>query len=368
MNGRLLKFHNRASSSEEGRLAAERVLALSTAEQRERAKELQLEDPEILLPLCGELRKRLEESPASAYDEASFLYTFLSEPKRAIGLFDEREYFLGELALLAGTASRSLAKRDEARRWFDRSEFNFRLTVNVVADWSRVAYQRLAICLEERRFDELFEQLPSLRESFEKLDMREEALKCLFLEATGFLEAGELSKARDKYVSILDSAKTLGSERLVAAAKVNLIQVYGYLGDREASLHLSQDVLPLLRRLGLKEYLGKTQWGIGSLLRSNGQLEDAIGSFRSAQTQFGELGMMADVAATQLLIADVLLEAGREIQAVAELVAALPIIDQLKLVPEGLAALGLLRESVRQQKVNRQALRDLHGFFEETVS
>ncbi len=36
--------------------------------------------------------------------------------------------------------------------------------------------------------------------------------------------------------------------------------------------------------------------------------------------------------------------------------------------PMGVAALTLLRESVRQQKVNHQALRDLHGFFEASVS
>jgi len=48
-----------------------------------------------------------------------------------------------------------------------------------------------------------------------------------------------------------------------------------------------------------------------------------------------------------------------------EVLAALPIIDELKMVTEGVAALSLLRESLRQQKINRQALRDLHGYFED---
>lgn len=63
-----------------------------------------------------------------------------------------------------------------------------------------------------------------------------------------------------------------------------------------------------------------------------------------------------------------LLESGKETEALTEIIAALPIVEEYKLVPEGVAALALLRESVRQQKVNHQALRDLHGFFEETVS
>ena len=52
----------------------------------------------------------------------------------------------------------------------------------------------------------------------------------------------------------------------------------------------------------------------------------------------------------------------------ARVLLALPIVEEYKLVPEGMAALALLRESVRQQKVNHQALRDLHGFFEVSVS
>lgn len=368
MNGRLLKFPGRASSPEEGRLAAQHVLSLPIAEQRLRAGELQLDEPELLLSICAELRKRLEQDPTAANVEAAFLYSFLSEPKRVVGLFDEREYFLGELALLAGTASRALARRDEARRWFDRSEANFRLTVNVTADWSRVSYQRLAILLEERRFEELHEQLPTLRQSFERLDMREDALKCLFLEATAFIESGDLAKARDGYLSILETAKALANERLIAAAKVNLIQVYGSLGDSDAALHLSQEALPLLRGLGLKEYLGKTQWGVGSLLRAKGQLEGAIEAYGSARDEFAALGMVADVAATRLMIADLQLELGNDQAALREVLFALPIVEEYRLVPEGVAALSLLRESVRQQKVNHQALRELHGFFEDSVS
>jgi tetratricopeptide (TPR) repeat protein len=368
MNGRVLRFPTRSASIEEARRAAERLLCLSQADQRRRAVELQLEEPEMLLALCGELRRRLEESPALTFEEASFLYEFLSMPARPIGLFDEREYFLGELSLLAGTACRSLARRDEARRWFDRSDANFRLTVNVVADWARVSYQRLALLLEERRFDELGEQLPPLVECFQKLDMNDDALKCRFLEATALVEAGQFLEARDRYLGILGTAQDLCNERLTAAAKVNLIQVYGSLGDRQEALDLSREVVPLLQRLGLKEYLAKTQWGIGSLLRTAGRLGEAVDAFRSARSEFADLRMMADVAATQLLVADVLLEAGKETDALTEIIAALPIVDEYRLVPEGMAALALLRESVRHQKVNHQALRDLHGFFEETVS
>jgi len=64
------------------------------------------------------------------------------------------------------------------------------------------------------------------------------------------------------------------------------------------------------------------------------------------------------------MIADLLLENGQESDATEEILAALPIVEEYWMVPEGVAALAL----VRHQKVNHQALRDLHGFFEDTVS
>ena len=78
--------------------------------------------------------------------------------------------------------------------------------------------------------------------------------------------------------------------------------------------------------------------------------------------------MRADVAAVQLVIADLLLDAGQDRQAEWEIRQALPIIDEYKLVPEGFAALSLLRESLRRQNIDRQALRNLHGYFEELSS
>ena len=75
--------------------------------------------------------------------------------------------------------------------------------------------------------------------------------------------------------------------------------------------------------------------------------------------------MRADIAALNLVIADLLLEEGRNLEALREISEALPVISELKMAPEGMAALSLVRESARRQEVNRQALRELHGYFQE---
>jgi tetratricopeptide (TPR) repeat protein len=329
--------------------------------------DLQLDDPETLLGLCRKIREDIDANPVRAHAEADFLYGFLLTPKRAIGLFDERDYFLGEAALLAGTASRILARRDEASRWFDRAEGSFRVTVNAVADWSRVSYQRLALLLEERRFDEVLEQLPGLVDSFEKLDMVEDSLKCRFIEGLTRVEMGELSAAATAFEQLRAQADSTHNDSLLASALANLVHVHGMLGDTEEALTCSKQALPIFAKLGKRIHIGKVHWGIGSLLRSKGQYEFAIEAFASARDEFAELGMAADVAATRLMIADLHLELSDDAAALREILYALPIVEEYKLVPEGAAALQLLRQSIQQQKVNHQALRDLHGFFETSV-
>ena len=368
MTGRIIRFPRLPLTSEAGREAAEKVLATPFEKRYELAESLQLEDPETLLSLCLCLRPRLESSPSLVRDEAEFLYRFIETPRREIGLFDEREYFLGETALLAGTACRQLSRREEAHVWFDRSEAGFRHTINSIADLSRLGYQRLAERLEERQFDVVLEMLPALLDSFRRLEMHDEALKCRFLEGLALMESDELSEAVRVFDEIVDEAERLGNSRLLGTAFANLTHIYGMMGNAEAAVKASARAIPVLRRLDDRVALAKTQWGLATLLRETGQVGASIEAYRTAQAEFEAIGMRADVAALNLVIADLLLETGKERDAQREIAAALPVISELKMAPEGMAALQLLRESSRRQEINRQALRDLHGYFEELHS
>src|SRR5262249_3073303 len=65
---------------------------------------LNLADPEQLLSLCNLLRDLTEVEPTRARDKAEFLYKFVETSRGSIGVFDEREYYLGEFAHIAGGA------------------------------------------------------------------------------------------------------------------------------------------------------------------------------------------------------------------------------------------------------------------------
>lgn len=367
MAGRIIPFPQRASLHE-GDLSAKRVLSTPADERVSRAADLCLEEPDVLLSLGTSIRDLLDSAPAAARQEAEFFYGFVKSPARVIGLFDERDYFLGEFSLLAGTACRHLSLREEARLWFDRAEAGFRTSVNATADLSRLAYQRLALRLEERQLDAVLELTPDLVESFKRLGMREDEVKTRFLKGLALMESEQLPEAVETFEEICRIASEIPSERLLASAFGNLTHIYAMMGDSEKAIACSRQAIPTLRRLNDRIALAKVQWGLAVLLRERGQLEASIEAYTASQQEFASIGMRADVAALHLVLADLSLELGREEPALRSVLAALPVIDELEMVPEGMAAMKLLRESVRQQSVNRSALRDLHGYFKELAS
>ena len=347
---------------------AERTLSLSGEERSRLAAELHLGEPETLLAICQLLDKQMEASPLKTRDDARWAYELLRSDSSQSFLFDEREYYLGELSLLAGTASRFLGDQDEARTWFDRSETWFLLTVNATGDIARVGYQRLAVRMEQREFEEVIVLAAPLREVFLRAGSRENALKCRYLEAACLKEMDRLAQSLEIFEAVAEEAKAIGSDRMLSPALVSIIQVHSELGDTDKAFALTIAAAPVLRESKNRVSLAKLQWGLANLLRQTGRIAESIGAFRSAQHEFQEIGLRGDVAAVHLILADLLLESDQERQAEWEIRAALPIIDELKMVPEGFAAMSLLRESIRRRSIDRQALRSLHGYFEELGS
>jgi len=352
-------------SSEEIRSAADRILAIPILERRRRVGDLGIENPEVLLLLCELLRKEVERFPANGRDEAEYFFEFLERPPRQVGSFDEREYFLGEFALTAGAACRFLFRKEEARLWFARAEANFVMAHNSSANIARLAYQRLALRVEERAFEEVLELAPLWAENFRRLGLSEEALKCSFLEGASLREMGKISEAVEVFRGICEQAESQSNTRLLAQAANGLAQFYRVLGDLKQALDYATKALPLLEKLDNRINLAKLRWCVGDILREQDKHGEAMEAYRAALRESETIGIRGDVAAIHLVIADLLLDAGHERQAEWEIRAALPIIEEEQMVPEGVAALTLLRESLRRRQINRQALRDLHGYFQD---
>jgi tetratricopeptide (TPR) repeat protein len=356
---------HRIRNTGNGRARAEQALSIPIIDRTPNARELGLDSLELILCVCGILRSRWETSPAAVRDDAEFFHRFVGDPSRQTGLDDERDYFQGELALIAGCASRVLFRTQDADRWLAAADASFGRSKNAQMDLARVAYQRLAVLIEGRHFGEVLRGAPVLCETFVQLQMPDDALKCLFLEGVVQGELGNHQKAVELFGPIYKEAQSLGNLRLVAQAANNLARNHAALGDERKALFFARTALPIQRKLEDRVGLSKLQWSLGTLLQKQGKHPAAVQAYRHALADAEEVGTRADIVALHLVIADLLLEAGQEAQAEKEIRAALPIIDEEKMMPEGIAALSLLRESLRRRQIDHGALRDLHRHLED---
>jgi hypothetical protein len=206
---------------------ARRILAMPPTERTGSTLEAALEDPETLMAIVEDLRERVRRDAASARLDAEFVWRFLREPGREVGIFDETEYFRGEAALLASIACRHLGDAGQARRWHERADADFRLTVNAVADCTRVGFERLAWALEEGRFSDVATTAPLVAESFRRCGMVAEAVRSHLIDAQARLVAGDAEGLLARVEALSSEALSLGDSETVLEADRMLARIRG---------------------------------------------------------------------------------------------------------------------------------------------
>jgi tetratricopeptide (TPR) repeat protein len=364
-SAKILRFPVRSDSGclspKEAELAARDFLAGEISDRTDESRRQCLGNADVMLSLCSLLRRNRDLAPEVVFEHTRDIYQWVSRPDSELGLFDERDYFLGELALIAGGVCRQLGRREESFLWLDRSEAGFRHTLNPAPGLANVAYARLALRFEMGRYSDVLELSPSLEASFGKLRMGVEAAKCRLLLASTLKIVGEHSRAIE-LLEVLPDDPVLSDEPFLRA------RILGELGDLQqlrgeyslASIAFQTALLQLEGRetsaagADLKIYLGAAYRSLGSLAK-------ARDAYRAGLREYESLGMRSLVAYSHLLVAEVLLEMKRDREGEWEILAALPAIDEMKMVPEGFAALALLRESVARRKTDRSALHQLRN-------
>jgi tetratricopeptide (TPR) repeat protein len=360
---RVLKFPARA---ERPQLSAGEASSLAQ-KYLETPKELRsrelllacLREPDAILAACGRLKETCDPTPAVAAEEAADLYSSIVQAGRPVGFFDERHYFLGELALVAGRASRLLGNRDEAELWLDRSEAAFRHIVNPGPMLANVSYERLAIQYEMGRYDRVLELVPSLIESFDRMGMSTEALNCRLLRVMNLKAAAQFDEARAELQDLRQDAMTLGDVGLRGLVLVNLAEFSARDEKFTDAVALCGEALPLLKASNKPYMIAHMKGVLGECLRQRGDLAAAVGAYREAIQDYATLGMATWVAYLRVVVSETLIALDRSREAEWEILAALPTIEEQKMVPEGFAAVALLKESVRRRKADPNALREL---------
>lgn len=364
---RILQFPGRPSKTRTASAAlsvAKEHLLLGTEERAAINEDTLYSDLDVLLALCGQLRELNNSDPTSVLTEATRIFTWVGRQGMALGYFDERDFFLGESALLAGNACRLLGDTSATELWLDRADANFRHTINPAPSLARVAYSRLTLRYDSGRYNDVLEFLPSVALSFEKLGLNAELAKCHFLEALCLRELGRSSEAIARLMGLLNRNEFKSEEALRGQAMLSLGNIRSEEGDQELALAAYMAARPLLEAGQRYAALADMKGAVAETLRRLGRIASAVEAYRESVADYVGLGMQTRAAYLRVVLAEALLEAERPREAEWELLAALPTINEQKMVPEGFAAVALLQESIRQRKTDPRALTELRQYLQ----
>jgi tetratricopeptide (TPR) repeat protein len=365
---KILPFRARAtavpSTREDAFARGKAFLEIRLSDRTEECVDASLSDGDVLTSIFSLLWDLINSSPSVVAEEAPAIYKWLSARPENDFFFDERDFFLGESALLAAGSLRLLGKREETERWLDRADAGFRHTVAPTAHLARVSYIRLTLRYDMRRHEDLLELVPSVALTFQKLGMGNDLAKCRFLEAMSLKELGRIDEAVNRLERLVSGNECTAGAGLTGMALVNLGDLRSTQGLYEAALEAYAKAAPLLHSEKRFSAIADLKLMIAVTLRRIGHREASLAAYREAIKGHADLGMSTRVAYERVLFAEALIEAGRVREAEWEILAALPTISEQKMVPEGFAAVSLLRESVRQRRTDPKALLDLREYLQ----
>jgi tetratricopeptide (TPR) repeat protein len=311
---------------------------------------------DVTVAILDALKKIANAKPEYCFGEAAAAYERISASP-LLGVFDERDYFLGEVALLAGNTARLSGRYDVAEFWLDLADSAFRHTVNSAPLLVRVNHARLAIKYDMHRYREVLALLPNVVREYERLEMVSDVAKARFLEALTLKELGETEQAFSALLALRSAFTSEPTYRSLVLA--HIAEEYGRREDPEQALSAYQEALEVAKHTGNTLASIQLKAAIGDAYRAKGSYAEAVTFFRAATLEASEAGMHSRLAYLRVILAEALLAAGRSREAEWEVLAALPIIEQQQMVAEGITAIAVLRESVNHRRIDASALAEL---------
>ncbi len=312
-----------------------------------------------LLLRCARLRDQVTRAPGPTAVQSTRLYRRLAAIRRHHAFFDEINFLLGEASIIAGMAYRVQGNREEAALWLCRAEESYGLTLLPVPGLLEITFQRLAIECDRQRFSGALQVAPGLASRCEEAGMWRYALNFRLIVANCLKELGRRREALAAFEALRADPRLESVSSIKAAVLVRLCNLLSEEGRHEEACDLRKEASIFVGQAKEPMFAADLETVIAEALRDQSRFEEAISAYRAGINSYHQLGMVTFVAYVRVLLADTLVHCGRPHEAAQEILQALPTIEEQKMLSEGLAAVALLRESVKRCKADPKALREL---------
>jgi len=308
--------------------------------------------------ICAVLRRFANARPSAVNSQCRVLLATLGQTEPA-GLFDEADYFAGELAFLISVTDRLLGHREAAAAWLGRAEQSFSRTLSPQMALAQVACERLALEHDAKRFEHALTVGIAVTSLCERLGARREWLRCELVLAACLIQLGRYEQARVRLENLHRQPDLKNHPTLHAAALVKLANLLAMMDCYSDAERVQEEAAALLARVDAPMFRADLKVVIAEGFRDRGRWEEAAAAYQVGIEDYLKMGMSGPVAYNRVVLAEVLLALGRNREAEKEIKRALPTIEQESMIHEGIAAITLLKESMRRRKMDPDALREL---------
>jgi tetratricopeptide (TPR) repeat protein len=351
-------FRYAGDSLDEARMYAERLLA-TPANEREAlvAGDEGFLTVETLCAAAEILYEKIENDPQRVLGDALQLYKIAKTAPHRSGLFDARNYALGETALTVGRAYRVLDQTELGERWLGIAETAFRGTINPAPELARVNLQRAALRMYQQNLPEALALSREVQPIFARFGMDRYFSISRFSEARSLHMMGETQQALPVYEEALRFFRASGDEDFAARVLQSMGDLYAESGNFARAIPCMKNAAEFFKRVGNTICLLQAKWGVADLVRLSGNLAASVPLFEEIIGEYTDAQMTNWAASLRLVLAEVFLELGRHSEAEWEIRQALPFFDRPDARPEAAAALVLLRKAVETRKIDRDSVR-----------
>ena len=318
-----------------------------------------LGDVEELFRLCSLLRFRRYEGPEKISAQLRRTYAWVQGSFSVDVFEDEKDYILGQLATSISVVSRWQGSREESSEWLGAASEHFRLTKDPETGSIETTLVGLVTEYEIGNSSKVLQELMSLKPRIEAAGLGTAMVKALILEAVALKR---VDRPRDS-VSRLQQALHLLDRREMPGLRAYVVEAlgecYALLGDFGSA---NEQFASAFRELSGRDQPAAAAWlrlAIGEAFRLQGRLTSALEAYRSARSAYEEMAAVTWVAYARVLSAEALVVLGRGDEAVDEILKAMPILNLCSMHQEGIAAVALLRESIRQRNADPTVLKNL---------
>jgi tetratricopeptide (TPR) repeat protein len=317
------------------------------------------QDPDFAIGILNFLSSHSSKEPRLVASEASWLYRVLESTPQSRWLFDENDYVLGSLALIAGGSYRLLGGPEEFNKWMNTAEERFGRTVTENSLLAYVACERLAQDLDRSRYDAVVPHAEALSRVALKTGHTRLFQKSRLIKATALKTLSRISEAEPLFLELSQELEASEETLLLGQCLVHWGNLLSLSGRYQDALGIYKKTEAVARAAASPMTSANLFGALGECLRDQGLFDQAIEYYRASVAEYFSCGMVNWAVYTQIVLAETLLAASLPSDAMKEILAALPIIDEHELVQEGFAALALLKDAVRHRTMDSNALREL---------